>query len=70
MAESVRKLPTECCEDIADVADVANKEYICSDGCGLISQDIAKFLLESMDFRFRNHTYLPKRVTEVTMEYQ
>lgn len=56
MAESVRKLPTECYEDIADVA---NKEYICSDGCGLISQDIAKFLLESMDFRFRNQTYLP-----------
>ena len=46
----------ECCEDISDVV---SKDYIFTDGCGLISEPFAKFLVKGMDIRFRNLRYIP-----------
>ena len=55
-AEIVCEVSTDQCEDIADVS---SKDYIFTDGCGLISQNFAKFLAKSMNIKFRNQKYLP-----------
>ena len=50
------KVQTEYCEDIPDVV---SKDYNFTDGCGLISEKFAKFLIKNMNIRFRNQRYMP-----------
>ena len=55
-AEIACEIRPECCEDIPDVV---SKDYNFTDGCGLISEQFAKFLVKSMNIRFRNQRYIP-----------
>lgn len=55
-AEIACKVQPEYCEDIPDVV---SKEYNFTDGCGLISEKFAKFLVKNMNIRFRNQRYMP-----------
>lgn len=50
------ELATERCEDIPDVA---SKDYIFTDGCGLISPHLAGLLIKHSDIKFRNRRYSP-----------
>ncbi|KAL8688847.1 MAG: hypothetical protein Q9224_004784, partial [Gallowayella concinna] len=42
-----------------DIADVCNDHYNFTDGCGLISTQFAKLLVQKTDIRFRNQKYTP-----------
>ena len=55
-AEIACEVQPACCEDIPDVA---SKDYNFTDGCGLISEKFAKFLVKNMNIRFRNQRYMP-----------
>ena len=55
-AEIACEVQPECCEDISDVA---SKDYNFTDGCGLISEKFAKFLVNRSNIRFRNQKYMP-----------
>jgi hypothetical protein len=55
-AEVTLDLLPDRCEDIDDVA---TKEYIFTDGCGLISTQLAKHLAQKRNIVFRDRRYLP-----------
>jgi hypothetical protein len=55
-AEVSLSLPPDRCQDIDDVA---NKDYIFTDGCGLISLPFARLLAQRRHIIFRNRKYLP-----------
>ncbi len=42
-----------------DIADVEKDDYKFTDGCGLISTQFAKMLVQKTDIRFRNQRYTP-----------
>ena len=46
----------EFCEDIPDVA---SRDYNFTDGCGLISENFARLLTQTMNIKFRNQRYPP-----------
>ena len=49
-------LEPDRCEDIPDIA---TKDYIFTDGCGLISKHLAQLLVQKANIRYRNRRYLP-----------
>ncbi|KAF2026561.1 RdRP-domain-containing protein [Setomelanomma holmii] len=55
-AEVTLELPPDRCQDIDDVA---SKEYIFTDGCGLISIQLARRLAQKRNIVFRDRRYLP-----------
>ncbi|CAF9925404.1 hypothetical protein IMSHALPRED_006464 [Imshaugia aleurites] len=55
-AEIVCEVEVGCYEDIPDIFA---KDYNFTDGCGLISEAFAKFLVKKKDLRFRNQKYMP-----------
>ena len=55
-AAMAMNLEPDRCEDIPDVA---TKDYIFTDGCGLISKHLAKQLVQRANIRYRNRRYLP-----------
>jgi len=55
-AEASLEVPPERCEDIDDVAD---KDYIFTDGCGLMSIHFARLVAQLRHIVFRNRRYLP-----------
>jgi hypothetical protein len=55
-AEMALRLPPERCEDIEDVK---RDDYIFTDGCGLISPQLARQLAQRRKIIFRNRRYLP-----------
>ncbi|KAL8992132.1 MAG: hypothetical protein Q9169_007346, partial [Polycauliona sp. 2 TL-2023] len=55
-AKFAANLESNRCEDIADVR---KDDYIFTDGCGLISTQYAKLLVQKTDIRFRNQRYTP-----------
>ena len=55
-AEMAMNLEPDRCEDIPDVA---TKDYIFTDGCGLISKHLAKQLVQRANIKYRNRRYLP-----------
>lgn len=55
-AEMAMNLQMNRCEDIPDIK---TKEYNFTDGCGLISPNLAKLLVKGADIKFRNRRYLP-----------
>jgi hypothetical protein len=55
-AEVTLDLPPNRCQDIDDVA---TKEYIFTDGCGLISTHLARQLAQRRNIIFRDRRYLP-----------
>ena len=55
-AEMAIELQPDRCEDISDVI---SKDYIFTDGCGLISVHLAKLLVKQADIKYRNQRYLP-----------
>ncbi|KAL9044093.1 MAG: hypothetical protein Q9214_002747 [Letrouitia sp. 1 TL-2023] len=42
-----------------DITDVTRDGYIFTDGCGLISKQLAKLLVQKVDIRYRNKRYTP-----------
>jgi RNA dependent RNA polymerase len=50
------QLATDRCEDIPDIR---SKDYVFTDGCGLISSGLAKQLVKHGHIAFRNISYLP-----------
>lgn len=55
-AEFAIELQPDRCEDIPDVV---SKDYIFTDGCGLISRHLANLLVQKARIQYRNKTYLP-----------
>lgn len=55
-AEMAMNLEPNRCEDIPDVA---TKDYVFTDGCGLISRHLAKQLVQRANIKYRNRRYLP-----------
>lgn len=55
-AEVSLTLPPERCQDIDDVS---TKDYVFTDGCGLISSQMAAQLAQRRHITFRNQKYLP-----------
>lgn len=55
-AEVTFDLPSDRCQDIDDVA---SKDYIFTDGCGLISTQLARQLAQKRNIVFRDRRYLP-----------
>jgi hypothetical protein len=55
-AEIALDLPPDRCQNIDDVV---TKQYIFTDGCGLISVQLAKHLAQKRNIVFRNQRYLP-----------
>jgi hypothetical protein len=55
-AEVSLSLPPDRCQDIDDVA---TKDYIFTDGCGLISTQLARHLAQKRNIVFRDRRYLP-----------
>jgi hypothetical protein len=55
-AEVALSLPPDRCQDIDDIA---TKDYIFTDGCGLISPQLARQLVQKRNIIFRDHGYLP-----------
>ncbi|KAH6203534.1 RNA-directed RNA polymerase [Parastagonospora nodorum] len=55
-AEVSTMLPSERCQDIDDVT---SKDYIFTDGCGLMSPQFAKLLAQRRNIVFRDKRYLP-----------
>ncbi|KAL9579667.1 MAG: hypothetical protein Q9203_006598, partial [Teloschistes exilis] len=55
-AKFAANLNTDRCEDIADIK---KDDYNFTDGCGLISPQFAKLLVQKTDIRFRNLRYTP-----------
>jgi hypothetical protein len=55
-AEISLNLPPERCQDIDDVS---NKDYVFTDGCGLISTQLARLLAQRRNIVFRDRRYLP-----------
>ncbi|EUC27040.1 hypothetical protein COCCADRAFT_10243 [Bipolaris zeicola 26-R-13] len=55
-ADIALDLPPDRCQDIDDVA---TKQYIFTDGCGLISIQLAQHLAQKRNIVFRNRRYLP-----------
>lgn len=55
-AEIACTVQPECCEYIPDVE---SKDYIFTDGCGLISEKFAKLLVRKVNIRYRNQKYMP-----------
>ena len=55
-AEIACEVQADCCEDIPDVT---SKDYIFTDGCGLVSEKFAKLLVKNVNIRFRNRKYMP-----------
>lgn len=55
-AEMAMDLEPDRCEDISDVA---TKDYIFTDGCGLVSKHLAKQLVQRANIKYRNQRYLP-----------
>lgn len=55
-AEMALVLSQERCEDIEDVK---RDDYIFTDGCGLISHQLARRLVQKRNIIFRNERYLP-----------
>lgn len=55
-AEMAMILEPARCEDIPDVT---TKDYIFTDGCGLISGHLARQLVQRANIKYRNHRYLP-----------
>ena len=46
-------------ENYEDIDDVETKDYNFTDGCGLISEKFARFLVQNMNIKFRNQKYIP-----------
>ena len=44
---------------IEDIDDITADDYIFTDGCGLISQQLAKLVVQRKNIVFRNRRYLP-----------
>ncbi|KAL9117135.1 MAG: hypothetical protein Q9187_006333, partial [Circinaria calcarea] len=55
-AEFAIELQPDRCEDIPDVV---SKDYVFTDGCGLISRHLANLLAQKARIQFRNKSYLP-----------
>jgi hypothetical protein len=55
-AEASLSLPPERCEDIDDVT---TKDYIFTDGCGLVSPQFMRRLAQNRNIIFRDKRYLP-----------
>ncbi|KAH8733141.1 RNA dependent RNA polymerase-domain-containing protein [Phaeosphaeriaceae sp. PMI808] len=55
-AEVTLDLPPNRCQDIEDVA---TKDYIYTDGCGLISSQLARHLAQKRNIVFRDRRYCP-----------
>jgi hypothetical protein len=55
-AEVSLDVPPDRCEDIDDVAD---KDYIFTDGCGLMSIHFARLMSQRRNIVFRDRRYLP-----------
>lgn len=55
-AEVTLSLPPDRCQDIDDIA---TKDYIFTDGCGLISIQLARQLAQRRNIVFRDRRYLP-----------
>jgi|SRR5690242_14452930 len=55
-AEITFDLPPDRCQDIDDVA---TKDYIFTDGCGLVSAQLARQLAQKRNIVFRERRYLP-----------
>ena len=55
-AEMAIELQPDRCEDFPDVV---LKDYVFTDGCGLISRHLANLLVKQTRIQYRNKTYLP-----------
>lgn len=55
-AEMALDLEPDRCQDIPDVT---TKDYIFTDGCGLVSKHLAKQLVQRANIKYRNQRYLP-----------
>lgn len=55
-AEMATNLDPERCEDIDDVD---REDYCFTDGCGLLSKQLARLIVQRKDIVFRNQRYLP-----------
>lgn len=55
-AQMAMELQPKRCEDIPDVV---SKDYIFTDGCGLISVHLAGLLVKQADIKYRNKKYFP-----------
>ena len=55
-AQAATEVNPDRCEDIPDIA---RKDYIFTDGCGLISRHLANLLVKQVNIRYRNKRYLP-----------
>lgn len=55
-AQMAMELKPDRCEDIPDVI---SKDYIFTDGCGLISVHLAELLVKQADIKYRNKRYFP-----------
>ena len=54
--EAAINLKPDLCEDIPDVV---SKDYVFTDGCGLISHHLASLLVKQAKIRYRNKAYFP-----------